>query len=55
VPDKPVLYRILLIAAAISTVDMIVQNVAPTQHDYLQVHRGDYKKALETLRSTPDN
>jgi len=56
VPDKPgIAYRILGdIAAANVNVDMIVQNVgADGSTDFtFTVHRGDYAKALETLRST---
>jgi len=56
VPDKPgIAYRILGdIAAANVNVDMIVQNVgADGSTDFtFTVHRGEYKKALETLRST---
>ena len=56
VPDKPgIAYRILGdIAAANVNVDMIVQNVgADGSTDFtFTVHRGDYKKALETLRNT---
>ena len=56
VPDKPgIAYRILGdIAAANVNVDMIVQNVgADGSTDFtFTVHRGDYKKALETLKNT---
>ena len=56
VPDKPgIAYRILGdIAAANVNVDMIVQNVgADGSTDFtFTVHRGDYKKALETLQKT---
>ena len=56
VPDKPgIAYRILGdIAAANVNVDMIVQNVgADGSTDFtFTVHRGDYNKALETLRNT---
>ena len=56
VPDKPgIAYRIIGdIAAANVNVDMIVQNVgADGSTDFtFTVHRGDYKKALETLRNT---
>ena len=56
VPDKPgIAYRILGdIAAANVNVDMIVQNVgADGSTDFtFTVHRGDYRKALETLQKT---